>query len=205
MKRLSALCFIIGFVFILNQPSTSAQDLSPDTTADSFDEVMEERINKYEIPNATISIVYDGDTIFEKGYGYANLDEEIPVDPKTTLFRIGSVSKLFTWTAVMQLVEEGKLSLDEDIHTYIDFTIPELEDSSPITLRHLMTHTPGFEDYPEEIFTLEEKDFPTLDKYVREYLPERIFPAGETIAYSNYGTALAGYIVEQVRDRKSVV
>lgn len=171
--------------------------MKQDDMATTIDELMEEKVAKENIPNAVVSIVHDGEVIFEKGYGYADIDLETPVDPEKSLFRVGSISKLMTWTAVMQLVEQRKLDLDTDVNEYIDFDIPAFG-STPITLRHLLTHTPGFEDYSNKIFTLEEEKLPPLDKYVREFLPERIFPAGEVLAYSNYGTALAGYIVEQV-------
>ncbi|MEH7226643.1 serine hydrolase, partial [Bacillus sp. JJ1566] len=142
---------------------------------------------------------------FEKGYGFANIEEQVKVNPETTMFRIGSVSKLFTWTAIMQLVEQGKIDLNTDINQYLDFEIParlavgpNKEQTKPITLLDLMTHTPGFEDYSSAIFRLTAEEMPPLGQYVREYRPERVFPAGEVLAYSNYGTALAGYIVQQV-------
>ena len=84
-----------------------------------------------------------GRFLLPKGYGYADVKARKPVDPEDTLFRAGSVSKLFTWTAVMQLVEQGKLDLDADVNTYLDFKIPP-RDGKPITLRNLMTHSPGF-------------------------------------------------------------
>src|SRR5699024_10909955 len=114
-------------------------------------------ISEENIPNAAVSVVHDGEVIFEKGYGYADIASETPVDPETSLFRIGSISKLMTWTAIMQLVEQGKLDLDTDINEYLDFEIPAYADT-PITLRHLLTHTPGFEDYASEIFVLEEEN-----------------------------------------------
>ena len=113
-----------------------------------------------------------------------------------TLFRIGSVSKLFTWTAVMQQVEAGKLDLDTDVNQYIDFKIPE-GFGKPITLRNLMTHTPGFEDVVKELFVATPKDVEPLPRYLATHVPARIFPPGEVPAYSNYGTTLAGYIVER--------
>ena len=92
-----------------------------------------------------VAVVKDGEVLFKKGYGYADLKRKKPVDPDLTLFRPGSVSKLFTWTAVMQLVEQGKLDLDKDVNTYLDFKIPAAF-GKPITLRNAMTHTPGFEE-----------------------------------------------------------
>ena len=197
MKNIIYFILPLFLFFCFNFNTYTAYALPHDDVIEIVDQLMEEKTNERKIPNATVSIVQDGNIIFEKGYGYVNYDNMTPVDSQTTLFRPGSISKLFTWTAVMQLVEQGKLDLDEDVNKYIDFEIPPYEESGPITLRHLMTHTPGLEDYSMELFKLEKEKLLPLDVYVREFLPERIFPAGEVIAYSNYGTALAGYIVEE--------
>lgn len=204
-KKLSTCLAIIMLLFCVNALPTSAHD-SPFHNIDHFmDELMMAHIEESHIPNATISIVSDGDIIYEQGFGNADLTNHIEVKPDKTLFRIGSISKLFTWTAVMQLVEQGQLDLHTDVNEYIDFKIPNRiendtdgKDPEPITLHHLMTHTPGFEDYSDAIFRLSESDFLPLEDYVQAFLPKRVFPAGDVIAYSNYGTVLAGYIVEHV-------
>ena len=114
---------------------------------DFFDTAVPAGLAKYNIPGATVSVVQNGELIFSKGYGYADLTNETLVDADSTIFHIGSVTKLFTWTCVMQLVEEGKIDLDTDINTYlIDFSIPDTYPGQPITMRNLMTHTAGFED-----------------------------------------------------------
>ena len=95
-----------------------------------------------DIPGAVVTVVKDGQLLTARGFGYADREKRTPVDPDRTLFRPGSVSKLITWTAVMQLVEQGKLDLDKDINTYLDFKIPDY-DGKPITLRQIMTHTGG--------------------------------------------------------------
>lgn len=170
-----------------------------------FDHQMQTKLEELHIPNAAVAVVADGKVILEKGYGYANREEQIPVDPEKSLFRIGSTSKLFTWTAVMQLAEQGLLDLNSDVNQYLDFTIPAKlafssgkSEPAPITLAHLMTHTAGFEDYSGSIFRLSPTEVVPLQQYIKSHLPSRIFPPGEIIAYSNYGTALAGYIVERV-------
>lgn len=169
-----------------------------------MDEVIAAQLEEHHIPGAALSIVKDGEVLLARGYGYANLDERTPVDGDHSLFRIGSLSKLFAWTSIMQLVEQGKLDLDADVNNYIDFEIPaELyktsgSDVQPITLRHLMTHTPGFEDVLDGLFFLSADEMNPLGEHLEKYLPARVYPAGEVVAYSNYGAALAGYIVEQV-------
>ena len=154
-------------------------------------------LHRQDIAGAVVVIVKDGKILFAKGYGYADVDQRKPVSPDGTLFRPGSVSKLFTWTAAMQLVEQGKLDLDRDVNEYLDFNIPRTF-AQPISLRHIMTHTPGFEEAVKELFVRDVKDLKPLDEYLRERLPQRIFPPGITPAYSNYATAMAGYIVQRV-------
>lgn len=150
-----------------------------------------------DVAGAVVMVVKDGEVLTQKGYGYADVAQRKPVDPERTLFRPGSVSKLFTWTAVMQLVEQGKVDLDSDVNTYIDFKIPE-RDGKPITLRNIMTHTAGFEEQAKGIMGVEADGVPALDAHLKRWTPVRVFAPGETPAYSNYATALAGYIVARV-------
>lgn len=170
---------------------------NPDEVSAFIDGVMASEMETNHVPGAVVVVVKDGEEFFARGYGFADLDLSTPVDPATTLFRPGSVSKLFTWTAVMQLVEQGKLSLDEDVNTYLDFKIPTTF-AEPITLKNLMTHTPGFEDRGDGLFKLKSEDVSSLETYLKSNLPARVFAPGKIGAYSNYGTALAGYIVQRV-------
>ncbi|MFN3817640.1 serine hydrolase [Blastomonas sp.] len=154
-------------------------------------------LEKGKIPGAVVVVVNGDGTVLQKGYGYADVAKRTPVSPETTLFRPGSVSKLFTWTAVMQQVEAGKLDLDKDVNTYLDFQIPPF-DGKPITLRHIMTHTAGFEESVRYLISSDPKAAMALKKQMPLALPQRVFAPGTTPAYSNYATALAGYIVERV-------
>ena len=107
-----------------------------------IDGIMADQMKTNHIPGAVVSVVKDGKSILEKGYGYSDYENTIPVDPQRTLFRVGSASKLFVWTAVMQLVEQGKLSLDADVNTYLDFKIPATY-PQPITMKNLMALSVG--------------------------------------------------------------
>lgn len=147
-----------------------------------------------DVAGAVVVVVKDGSTLLQKGYGYADVAARKPVDPATTLFRPGSISKLTTWTAVMQLVEQGKLDLDADVNGYLDFKIPA-RDGKPITLRNIMTHTAGFEERIKDLIIPEGTPFDPLDVYLKKWVPTRIFAPGTTPAYSNYATSLAGYIL----------
>lgn len=162
-----------------------------------LDGLMPYGLAKNDLAGAVVVIVKDGQVLLAKGYGHADVAAGKPVDPATTLFRVGSISKLFTWTAVMQLVEQGKLDLDADVNTYLDFKIPP-RDGQPVTLRELMTHTPGFEETIKNLFASDPQHFLGNTAWVKEWVPERIYPPGKVPAYSNYGAALAGYIVQRV-------
>ena len=150
-----------------------------------------------DLAGAVVVLVKDGDVLLQKGYGYADLETRAPVDPEGTLFRPGSVSKLFTWTAVMQLVEQGRVDLDADINTYLDFEVPPV-DGTPVTLRHVMTHTAGFEEQIRGLIGHDPDAVVPLGEALKRWVPRGIHAPGTTPAYSNYATALAGYVVERV-------
>ena len=155
------------------------------------------QLEREDIAGAVVVIVKDGQILFAKGYGFSDSAKRKPVSVENTLFRPGSISKLFTWTSVMQLVEQGKLDLDRDINSYLDFTIPTTY-VKPITLRNTMTHTSGFAETVKDLATSSAATMPPLNLYLKDHIPERIFPPGTTPAYSNYATALAGYVVSRV-------
>jgi len=150
------------------------------------------------IAGAIVVVVKDGQVLLQKGYGYADVDKKTPVDPEATLFRPGSISKLFTWTAVMQQVEQGKLELDADVTRYLDFGIPPGPNGTPIRVRDLMTHTPGFEESIKELIVEDPSRIAPNGEVLKRWVPERIYEAGKVPAYSNYATGLAGYLVERV-------
>lgn len=180
----------------VKQPSVAHTMTAADVEA-FLEGVLPLQLAREDIAGATVAVVKDGKLLFARGYGHADVAKKRPVSAETTLFRPGSVSKLFTWTAVMQQVEQGKLNLDRDVNDYIDFKIPPM-DGKPITLRNIMTHTPGFEETIQELFVRDEKSLSPLDVYLKAHLPARIYAPGTTPAYCNYATALAGYMVQRV-------
>jgi CubicO group peptidase (beta-lactamase class C family) len=162
-----------------------------------LDDYFSSKMAEYHIAGAAVSVVKDGKLLFAKGYGYADIEKGIPVDPEQTIFRIGSVGKTFTWTAVMQLVEQGKLDLDADVNTYLDFRIPDTY-PQPITLKHLMTHTSGIEDRWLESLVSDAGELVPEREWLIANFPGRVRPPGEAAGYSNYNPMLAGYIVARV-------
>ena len=155
------------------------------------------QLEQEDIAGAVTCVVKDGKVIFAKGYGYADAKNRKPVTVDATLFRPGSISKTFMWTAVMQLVEQGKIELNRDVNDYIDFKIPATF-GKPIQMKDLMTHTPGFQEALKDLFVASASDINPLAVYLPSHVPREIFPPGTTPAYSNYGATLAGYIVQRV-------
>ncbi len=127
-----------------------------------------------DIPGAVVVVVKDGQVLTQRGYGFADVAKRRKVDPRTTLFRPGSISKLFTWTAVMQQVERGKLSLDADVNQYLDFKIPPYR-GRPITLRQIMTHTAGFEEQVKDIITTDAQQTVAYDQLLKRWEPSILF------------------------------
>ncbi|MBA3521510.1 MAG: beta-lactamase family protein [Gemmatimonadales bacterium] len=177
-------------------PTTVTRALDRDDVEPWLDGYLPYALQRGDIAGAVVVVVKDGKVLLQTGYGHADVEARKPVDPQVTLFRPGSVSKLFTWTAVMQLVEQGKLELDRDVNRYLDFTIPHAF-GAPVTLRHLMTHTAGFEEVNKNVITTDSSGAMPLGAFVKEWVPVRIFPPGRIPAYSNYAAALAGYIVQR--------
>lgn len=182
---------LIGVTALANahQPTELRQHL---------DTLIPAKMQALNIPGAAISVVKDGRVWLTKGYGVADLETGRPVDPERTGFRIASLSKLFTAAAVMQLAEAGKVDLHADIRRYLgDLSLP-LQYEEPVTLHHLLTHTAGFDlsdigdaaPTPEELYPLGE--------WIEQHPQPQVFPPGFAYHYSNYGFALAGYIVERV-------
>ncbi len=158
-------------------------------------------LEKYHIPGMVVAIVHQSEIVLAKGYGYADVERKFPFDPDSTVIRIASVSKLFTGTAVMQLVEQGKLDMHRDVNTYLARFKVEDWPGKPITLQHLLTHTAGFDDrYIGKSAWTQESQIP-LGDYLATRLPPRIVPPGEVYTYSNLSNALAGFVVEEVEHK----
>jgi CubicO group peptidase (beta-lactamase class C family) len=162
------------------------------------DGIMAGQRETLEIEGAVVVVVADGAVYFSKGYGYADMERKRRVDPETTLFRIGSVTKLFTATAVMQLWEQKKVNFDTDINLYLRaFRVPPTFQKA-VTLGHLLAHTGGFEDRPLGLFSRDRSSVKPLAITLSEELPERVRVPGRLSVYSNHGTALAGLVVQEV-------
>lgn len=186
---------------------TSCQSVQPaktgPVTVDSrdlqefADKFFMKQLDRLHIPGAVFLFVQGNDVIYAKGYGYANLEQKIPMESEDTVVRIGSISKSFVATAVMQLVEQGKLDLHTDVNQYL--TAFQLEDNypEPVTLAHLLTHTAGFED-PPYVTTTDPTKLQPLREYLAANMPPRTHAPGEVYIYCSHGYDLAALIVEEV-------
>lgn len=191
------MCWFFGSVLAVGGPGEAAPAPSPDTLRTFFDARVPGLLADHGVPGASVAVVsYDGSR-FISGYGIADRSTGREVTPGTP-FELGSTTKLLTWTAVMQLVERGKLDLDQDVSRYLAEPLPEAFDA-PVTLRHLMTHTAGFEDRPfVGLLRRDAAELPELETVLRIHRPDRVNPPGRYASYSNYGSALAGHIVARV-------
>ena len=171
------------------------KDAEPADLEAWFDGFMDYALETEDIAGAVITVVDRNGILLSKGYGVVDVASGSPVSPSETLFRAGSVSKLLTWTAVMQLVDEGQIDLDGDVETYVDLDIPTLD--RPVTVRDLLTHRAGFSEVLAQTVGRADDILP-LDVYLRENPPTPLTSPGEVGAYSNYGAALAGYVVQRV-------
>jgi CubicO group peptidase (beta-lactamase class C family) len=175
----------------------AAHELTAADVEAFLDGFLPKQLERDDMAGAVVSIVKDGKVLFSRGYGYSDVEKKKGVSADDTLFRPGSVTKLFTCTAVMQLVEQGKLDLDKDVNEYLDFKIPATY-AQPVTLRRIMTHTAGFEEWGKELFVTSAADLEQPSVYLPKHLPVRIFAPGTVPAYSNYAMSVAGYIVQRV-------
>jgi CubicO group peptidase (beta-lactamase class C family) len=192
--RLAAALLAAGAALGARAQDATAHALTAADVAAFVDGYLPTEMERAGIDGVSVAVVRDGQVLLTRGYGSADRARHVPVT-SGTLFRIGSISKLFTWTAVMQLVEQHRLDLDTDVQKYIDFELPKTF-AQPITLRHLMTHTAGFEERLHGLWASEGESL-DLRSYLVDRVPARIYAPGTVAAYSNYGATLAGYIVQR--------
>ena len=165
--------------------------MTPGLQADPLDDYLAQEMKKQHIPGLALAVLKEGKIVKAEGYGWADLEGKIPVKPNT-VFQLQSITKSFTATGTMMLVEEGKIGLDHPIGSYLE-GLPD--DWGRITVRHLLTHTSGLKDFINEPTVDLRKDL-TPQEVIRSLagLPLNFKP-GEKYAYSNTGYHLLGMIM----------
>jgi CubicO group peptidase (beta-lactamase class C family) len=216
-RRLVVLVFVVALVSTpafaaVTVPAGQAEQSAPHSTLVEppslddrvaleawLDETMADHLERHHVPGATVVVVRGDEMTLAKGYGYADLDAGRPVGAAETVFSIGSTGKLVTWTAVMQGVEEGRLDLDRDVDDYLTDSTVSVPDTypEPVTLEHLGTHSAGFEDSFAGMLADSPDEIRPMEEILTAHRPARVRPPGEFVAYSNYGTALAGHVLAE--------
>jgi CubicO group peptidase (beta-lactamase class C family) len=199
---LAVIALVLGAVLTaVAQPAQEAAPLrevlvNPNELEGFADGFFPAQMDRLPIPGVVITVVQDDKVLLSKGYGFADLEHQTPMNPEETAVRIGSISKLFVATAVMQLAEQGKLDLHTDINDYLRSF--KLADSfpQPVTLANLLTHTGGLGDY--YYTSTDPARIPPLGDYLARHMPPRVMPPGEVMSYSSHGLSLAAYVVEEV-------
>lgn len=193
MKYLLAMILLITFPVAAEPPA-----INRDNVQSFFDAAIAVQTKDHHIAGAVVSVVYQGEVLYKAGYGFADIEHRIPANPDESLFRIASITKPFVWTAIMQLHEQGRLDVDDDVNDYLKvFTLPATF-PEPVRIRHLLTHTAGFEDQAIGMNARTIEEVKKLENYLLSNMPQRVRPPGIHASYSNWGTTLAGYIIEQV-------
>lgn len=187
------------FFFSLFVSSATQADRIDDVVLKAYlDGVIDTAMEENNIAGAVVGVMVNNKVVVKKGYGYADLEQKIEVDPNKTLFRIGSVSKLFTYLSLMQLHEQGKLNLEANIQDYL----PNLEIATnyaePIRVKNLFTHTAGFEDRIIGLFGDSEDSLKPYSQVLAEQMPARVREPGLVSSYSNHSLGIAGLIIENV-------
>jgi CubicO group peptidase (beta-lactamase class C family) len=169
-----------------------------------FLQMIPAEMRKSHIEGVAVVVMESGRIIASEGFGAAQVGQERAIDPLTSVFRAGSLSKPITAALVMQLVEEGRVDLDHDVSDYVGFTVPR-RNGRALTPRDMLTQSSGLSDTYRLLFATEPGQVPTLQNYARERLPPFLFTPGTQPAYSNYAFGLLGYMVEHLRGKPFAV
>jgi CubicO group peptidase (beta-lactamase class C family) len=159
-----------------------------------LDAIVPKLMEESHVAGTAVAVVHDGQITVLRGYGKARLDSGASVDPSRTVFRLGSVTKVFTAAAAVQLAETGKLDLHRDIREFL----PDIPLRYGVTTHQLLTHTAGLDERLAGAYTDAPEHLQSLADHLRRYTPEQVYRPGSASSYSNYGYALAGLVIERL-------
>lgn len=200
MKRI-LITFLIIFSFLSFKNKLYSQTnifFKTQSLESQIDSHFNKGMESCNVVGATFVLIQDSSVRHINGYGFTNLESKTPVDSESSIFRIGSISKTFVATAVMQLYEDGKLKLDNDINNYLKSFQIEYKYNDSITVENLLTNTSGIDLQNIGWVVGDEKDVIPLAEYFKKRMPPQILPAGKAMTYSNHGFGLLALIVEEV-------
>ena len=190
------LCMTVCCMLVTVSAETQ-EELTAESVKRFVDGFMQENMDKYHVPASGVAVVSGDDVLFTGAYGYESIENDIPADGDTSMFSIGSMSKIFVYTAMMQLYEQGLLDFDAPVEQYIDFEIDTSFDD-PILISDLYNHTAGFE---EKLYLLKARSYEeiqSLEDWLQTCKTKQVRVPGRYTAYSNYGITLLALIVENI-------
>ncbi len=193
--------FVLLFAFLIQSPQKAKASEFHKSQAEIeqfFDEFFSKEMSKKHVPGVGFILVKDGKRIISKGYGYANIDKKIGVDPEKTLFRVASLSKIYVLMAILKLQEEGKLSVHDEVSKYLAEDDPLIHRLKGIKIHHLLTHTEGFPSKDVGTFVLNADAIPPLHDTLIKDLRKPTIQPGTGIAYGGMGSVLAAHIIENI-------
>ena len=194
-NRVTAFSASLAALLLLASPFALAATALPASLSAKIDKIATDALRSTGVPSASIAVVQDGKLVYARAYGDARLDPKTPATPAMR-YSIGSISKQFAAGAILLLQEQGKLSLDDKVAKYF----PDLTDAAHISIRQLLSHTSGYQDYWPQDYLPPEMKLPTtpaaiMDKWAKKPLD---FVPGSKWQYSNTGYLIAGSIVQKV-------
>ncbi|MDD4160220.1 MAG: serine hydrolase [Synergistaceae bacterium] len=194
------LALIISFIFFSTTAVAQEKALPSGVPDSEIAELIDTHIEEHKDTTAAVSIAVfrDQDTIYKTDYGYANIEKQLPADNET-VYEWGSASKLLVWVSVMQLWEQGKIDLEADIREYLpENFFTKLKYDQAITMTNLMNHNAGWEDSVFHSVAKDADSLKSLEAALKATEPQQVYEPGKVVSYSNWGAALAGYIVELI-------
>ena len=204
IKRILSILILIIFMLLITPKqiyaASNENTISSENTLDNISSKIESFVleNKDTTAGMAVSVFNKSSFIYKNYFGHSDIENQVKVN-QDTVFEWGSITKILVWVSVMQLWEQGKLDLNTDIQHYLPSSfLKNLKYDTPVTMLNLMNHNAGFEDSFVNLMTSNENYIQSLEDYLINIQPKQIFVPGEITAYSNWGVALAGYIVQQI-------
>lgn len=201
IKQISVWLLVIVLFLGSKKPVYAADEKKTLPSGIAYDEIgsqIEAYVKEHKDTSAAMAVtIFDREgTIYQNHFGYIDLENQKPIEEES-VFEWGSATKTLVWISVMQLVEQGRLDLKEDIRTYLpDRFLTNLNYDKPVTMINLMNHNAGFQEMLTDLFVKDYKNVLPLAEQLKLHEPKQIYEPGTVTAYSNWGVALAAYIVE---------
>lgn len=196
----SSACFLLLLTLLLSSMTVQANEETGPPAQEAIKTFTENyfktALENHHVPGIAISYFKDDSIIYSAGFGYIDIENQVPVSPTTSVFRVGSITKLLPMIGLLQQREAGKINLMADITSYTEEFGPLSEFETPVTAHHLLSHTDGFGTRDLGTFFKDETEIVPLEEVLKKELKSPVYSAGNYVTYGDYGTAIAGRLVE---------